>query len=326
MSNSGVFGTALVVQGPAELLSDRVVAARQAAAVKQRNDAEVHELSAVGLEAGTLSEVLGGSLFSSAVVCTIRDLPELSADLQPMLLEAAANPHDELCLTLVHPGGVKGKATIDALKKAKVQIETVAEPKAWELPKFVQAEGKRAGMAVSEDAARALIDAVGQDMRALAGAISQLATDLGEERLTPDAIARYFSGRAEVKGFQVVDDVLNGRPGEALVKLRWTLSTGTSTPVMLTAALASGFRGLGKYLELRSAHLPEAEMARQVGVPPWKIKDLSRQARAWSPAAVSKAIQLIAAADAGVKGAASDAEYALEHLILEAERARSSLA
>lgn len=319
-----MFGSALLVQGPAELLADRLVDARVNAARKQRPDAEVHDISAAGLEASTLNEMLGGSLFSSAVVCVIRDLADAAADLHPLILEAASAPHEELCLTLVHPGGVKGKGLVDSLKKAKVPLEQITEPKAWELPKFVSAEGKRAGILIDEEAARALIDAVGQDLRALAAAVSQLATDVSDERLNAQQIAKYFSGRAEVKGFQVVDDVLNARPGDALVKLRWTLSTGTSTPVMLTAAFANGFRGLGKYLELRSAHLPDGELARQVGVPPWKIKDLARQARAWQPEAVSAAIQLIAAADADVKGAASDAEYALEHMILGIESARTA--
>lgn len=318
-----IFGSALLVQGSADLLADRVVDARMNAARKQRSDAELHDISAVGLETATLSEILGGSLFSSAVICTIRDLADASTDLHPMIIDAASRPHDELALTLVHPGGVKGKALIDALKKAKVPVEQVAEPKAWELPKFVTAEGKRAGISIDEEAARALIDSVGQDLRALAGAISQLATDTDDSRLTSQQIAKYFSGRAEVKGFQVVDDVLNSRTGEALVKLRWTLSTGTSTPVMLTAAFASGFRGLGKYLDLRAAHLAEPELARQVGVPPWKTKDLARQSRSWQPSAVAAAIRLIAAADADVKGAASDPEYALEHMILGIEQART---
>ena len=57
--------------------------------------------------------------------------------------------------------------------------------------------------------------------------------------------------------------------------------------MLVTSALAGSLRGLGKYLELRSARMPDNDLARQVGVPPWKLKDLSRLSRDWSSQAVS---------------------------------------
>jgi len=65
------------------------------------------------------------------------------------------------------------------------------------------------------------------------------------------------------------------------------------------------------------ARLSDAEVARQIEVPPWKVKDLARQSRMWSATAVSSAIRRVARADADVKGAASDAEFALEQMVLD---------
>jgi DNA polymerase-3 subunit delta len=53
-----------------------------------------------------------------------------------------------------------------------------------------------------------------------------------------------------------------------------------------------------------------------VGVPPWKLRTIRDQSRAWSDAAVSRAIRAVAHADADIKGAASDASYTLERLVL----------
>jgi len=53
-----------------------------------------------------------------------------------------------------------------------------------------------------------------------------------------------------------------------------------------------------------------------VGVPPWKLRTLRVQARDWSDAGLSRAIRAVAQADADIKGAASDASYTLERLVL----------
>ena len=58
------------------------------------------------------------------------------------------------------------------------------------------------------------------------------------------------------------------------------------------------------------------DLAREVGVPPWKVRTVRDQSRGWSEAAIARAIRTIAQADADTKGAAGDAAYTLERLVL----------
>jgi len=51
-------------------------------------------------------------------------------------------------------------------------------------------------------------------------------------------------------------------------------------------------------------------------VPPWKLRTLRDQSRGWSDDGISRAIMAVAKADADIKGAASDASYTLERLVL----------
>ena len=60
----------------------------------------------------------------------------------------------------------------------------------------------------------------------------------------------------------------------------------------------------------------EADLAREVGVPPWKLRTIRDQSRGWTDPAIARAIRAIAQADADIKGAASDAAYTLERLVL----------
>ena len=58
------------------------------------------------------------------------------------------------------------------------------------------------------------------------------------------------------------------------------------------------------------------DLAREVGVPPWKLRSLREQSRGWTEAGLARAIRAVAQADADIKGAASDANYTLERLVL----------
>ncbi|MCB0884927.1 MAG: DNA polymerase III subunit delta [Propionibacteriaceae bacterium] len=323
VAQSSVFGSTLLVQGAEPLLAERAVAARVAQARREHPDAELTEVNAAELADGRFADLIGGSLFASWVIVVVNDLASLPEQALPLVRQSALEPYPELCLVLVHGGGLKGKALIDALKKAKVTRIAADPVKAWELPKFVAAEAKSLRMGMDVQAAQDLIDAVGTDLRSLAGALRQLASDYQGEQLSATMVRRYFDGRAEVTSFAVADDALAGRPGPALEKLRWALSTGVA-PVLVTSALAGSLRGLGKYLELRSARMPDNDLARQVGVPPWKLKDLSRLSRDWSSQAVSIAIRAVARADEQVKGAAADPGFALEQLLRTVDQARQA--
>ena len=89
-----------------------------------------------------------------------------------------------------------------------------------------------------------------------------------------------------MSSFAVADEVLDGDDARALEKLRWALSTGVS-PVLLTGTLASAIRQLGRYLDARGDRRPAQALARDIGVPHWKLKDLDRQSRVWTKAPTS---------------------------------------
>ncbi len=315
LGDVSTFGSTLVVSGTEQLLASRLVDERRSAALAEQPGADVNRLEAVELEGSMLAEVVGGSLFSSHIVAIIDDVGATPPDVVDQLVATAVDPGPDLCLVLVHQGGNKGKGLMDKLKKAKVPVETVAAPKPWELPGFCQREAKRLGVGLATDAAEALVAAVGSDLRALVAAIGQLADDASGEHISPALVQRYFAGRAEVTSFAVADAVIAGNVPLAVERLRWALNTGAA-PVLVTSAMASAFRGMGKYLDAQGMRMNKFELAKQLGIPHWKIDEYARSSRRWEPGAVARAIQLVAQADADVKGAAGDPEYALERMVL----------
>lgn len=312
---SSVFGTCLLIYGPEGLLAERAVKARTKAALAERKGAQLNRVEAAELDGNQLAEITGGSLFSSDSVTVINDIGSTPPELADALLEAALHPSDDLALVVVHAGGVKGKGLLDKLKKAKLESFEAAAIKPWEVSQFVIAEAKRLKVPMRQDAAQTLVDAVGSDLRALAGAVDQLRSDTEGAEVTPDVVQRYFAGRAEVTSFAVSDAALAGQASLALERLRWALGTGVAA-VLVTSAMASGLRGLGKYLDARGMRLSDYDLAREIGVPPFKVKDMHRTSKGWTPDGVAAALQAVATADAQVKGAATDPNYALERMVL----------
>ncbi len=189
-----------------------------------------------------------------------------------------------------------------------------AELKASEFPAFVASEVRRAGGRIDQDAALALVQAVGQDLRSLAAAATQLVSDFPETTLGVGEVKQYFGGRAEAKSFAVADAAFWGRRSAALEELRWALDAGTPA-VLVTSAFAGSARAVARYLGAPRGQR-DADLARDLGVPPWKVRTVRDQSRAWSEGGIARAVRSIAQADADIKGAASDASYTLERLVL----------
>lgn len=314
------FGRTVLVIGKEGLIAERTVTGLVEAARQERPSATITRADAADLDQGSLAEMTGGSLLAADSIVVIGDVAELHAGLEDHLVGLVRDRVPDLALVLTHPGGAKGKALLDAVRKAGASVTECVEVRPWELPQFVVGEGRAHGVRIDAETAAALVEAVGSDLRALAAAVAQLHVD-NPDRITAATIARYFGGRAEVTSFAVADETMAGRVPAALEKLRWALSVGVA-PVLVTSALASSLRGLGKYLTASDSRMRDQELARIVGVPPWKLKDLARLSRDWSSAGVAKGLQAVAVADAQIKGAGSDPAYALERLVLTLTRLR----
>lgn len=315
VENQRVFGTVTLVSGPESLLAERAVERLVRQGRAERPEASLTKVTASELDAGSLAEVTGGSLFATDSIVVVEGLDGLAQDLFDQVVGYATAPSDDLLLVLVHPGGNKGKGLLDKLKKAKVAVVDCPTIKAWEVAQFAASEARLLGGRIDQAAAGRLVEALGSDVRAVAGAIKQLLDDADDRTISEASVRRYFAGRADVTSFTVADFVMGGRRNEALGALRWALETGVA-PVLVTSALAGSLRSQGRYSDLAGQRMRDADVAREVGVPPWKVKDLTRHARDWTPRGLASALQLVAETDAAVKGQSADAAFALERMVI----------
>ena len=312
---SDVLGRVTLVTGKEEFLGERTVASVRAAVRAHDAEAEISETTAADLTLATLGELAAPSLFSSTRCVVVTGLENLPEESVAGLVDYASAPVEDVALVLVHGGGQKGSGTLTRLRHLDAVTEVKsAELRPSEVPGFVASEVRSHGGRIERDAADALIQSVGHDLRSLAAACDQLVSDFPGEQLTADKVRRYFGGRAEAKSFAVADEAFWGRRTSALEELRWALESGTA-PVLVTSAFASGARGLARFKSAPRG-LRDNDLAREVGVPPWKVRTIRDQARGWDEEGLARVVRAVAAADAEVKGAASDAAYSLERLVL----------
>lgn len=314
---ASAFGKILLITGNAEFLADRMRGKAVKVVTAEQPECEVATTTASGLQPGELAGLTSPSLFSDASALVLTELQDLPDVAQTELLAYVAEPSPDIAVILVHGGGQKGKGLLDKLRKAAAVSEVKVEQPKYErdYARWVFTEVRDLGARIDEQAATYLVAAVGQDLRALAGAADQLVANLepGAD-ISASLVQQYFGGRADVRGYEIADATIDGRIDVALEQARWA-ETAKVAPVLITSALATGLRSLAK-LSSAPDGLRDNELAAHIGAPPFKIRSMRQQLRSWDAKGLAAAISAVAQADLDVKGGAADPAFAVERMVL----------
>ena len=273
---------------------------------------EVNDIAAADLDLDALAEMTSPSLFGDTPVLVVRAVQDAPKDTGAALVELVSTRED-IAAVLVHAGGVKGKATLEALKGSGAHVVEVARIKtARDREQFVTDEVQLAGGSITRDAVSDLVAAIGTDVRELATACVQLVADVGP-RITAEEVGAYYRGKAESSGFTVADRAVEGDVAAALETLRWAMANGVD-PVLVSSSLAANLRTIAAVASAGRGS-PDS-LAGVLGMPAWKIRKAQGWVRHWRPEALVDAVRAVATADADIKGGADDAAYAAERAVI----------
>ena len=302
-------------------LADRAMKKLSAQLAEEK--AEVTTLLAGDVIPGDIADALAPSLFSERRALVLKDLQDLDDECKDEITRYLGNVDPTTTVIFIHKGGVKGKALLDAIKKAKPEIVACdALKKEAEKEQFVKELFLDAGRKATPGAVKALVGALGSDLRELQQAVSQVSLDAPKGAIDEEIIDTFHKGRIETTGFDVADATIDGDLPTALVSLRSALETGTD-PVMVTSAIASSLRNLAKVSGTNRGS-KSFELAGELGMAPWQIDKARRQLAGWTPRGIASAVEAVAKADADVKGASSDPIFALEKALATIAAARAT--
>lgn len=295
-----------LVLGEDDFLAER---ATKALVAQAGEGVEVTTLRAGDVSEGEIAMATSPSLFAEDRVVVVKHAELAGKEPTEILLQACVNPAPGITLIVEHTGGGRQKAMVK--KFAKVAEVHKADPlKDNERRSWLMEEFRSHGVRPTPDVAAAVLESVGSDLRELASAVSQLVSDT-EGELTVEAVRAYYVGVAEVAGFDIADQAVEGRADRALASTRRALQLGTS-PVSIAAALA---RKVGDIAKLHGVRGNPDQLARTVGMHPYVAKKTMQVARQWSGDAVSHAVIIVSDLDAEVKGQGGDPEFALENAV-----------
>ncbi|MEN0130272.1 MAG: DNA polymerase III subunit delta [Brevundimonas sp.] len=302
----------VLVRGAEGLLADRAIDRIVSLAKAADPAVEVTRFDADQYTPGALGVLTSPSLFAEDKVVVVDGLERGTEELLAEATTYLATPAPGVVMVLRYGSGQRGKKLLDALKAARVPV-VACDPITSDSDKtaFVGSELRRAGRRADGEAVRALVDAVGSDLRELASACSQLVADT-TGLIGADVVERYYGGRIEATGFRVADAAVAGQSGEAVALLRHALATGVD-PVPMVAALAMKLRTLAKVAAVRSRG---QGALRELGLAPWQVDKATRELRRWTPEGLAAAISAVAQADAEVKGEGRDPQFAVERAVL----------
>ena len=311
----------VLISGPEEVLAERAIASTLEALRIGDPDLEVIKLYSEQYQGGTLTMHASPSLFGGTKAIVILDLEEAPDELQADVLGYLASPANEITLVVAHKSGVRGKKVLDTMKKAGARVIDAPVIKSdGDKAQYAANEFRRQGRKATPEAVRALVEAVGKDLRELAAACAQLVGDT-EGLVDETMVEKYHGGRVEATGFKVADAAIAGNAGEALRLLRHAISAGDS-PVPIVAVLAMQLRQMVKVGS--AGRGPSGQLAKNLAMAPWQVDQARRKLVGWDPEGVGQAIQAVAAADFDVKGGGRDPVYAVERAILTICGARRS--
>lgn len=270
---------------------------------------EVSTLRAGDITVSELAQATSPSLFAEERVVVVTNTELAGKEPTELLLKAAADPAPGMTLVIVHSGKGRNKSYVAKFRKV-ADMHEVNSPNQRERQSWVTAEFRRHGVRPTPDVIGALLESVGSDLRELASAIEQLVADT-EGELTVAKVRAYYTGVAEVSGFDIADQAIAGRTDRALASTRRALQLGIS-PVAIAAALANKVGDVAKLYQTRGN--PD-QIARTVGMHPFVAKKTMQVARNWSGSAVSEAVIIVADLDATVKGQGGDPDFAVEDAV-----------
>jgi DNA polymerase III subunit delta len=225
-------------------------------------------------------------------------------DLEP-LLDALAHMPPETTVVFFAREDNRAKAPKglhEAVRKAGGDISAEESVKPWELPKWVIGRGSELGLTIEPDAARALIQQVGDRQQRLLRELEKLA--LGAEpgaRIDAAAVEELTAASAERKAWSLADALLGAAPDDAIRLYLALRAQGERVPGLLYW-MSQRLRLAHDVAQAIEAGAPEAQLKRNLRMPSRAADRLIADARRAGAEKLRAAIEEIADLELASRG------------------------
>jgi DNA polymerase III subunit delta len=300
----------LVLGAVADLLHE--LAGEDAFAVEDVSDAEDPVGAAV--DAGRTLPFL-----ADRRVVVLREVGRFRSDELAPLLDYLEDPSTTAVLVLVAGGGQTSAKLTTAVRKVG-HVTDVSVPSGRGRGAWITDQLHQARLKLDRAAADRLSEHLGEDMGRLPGLLAMLSAAYGDGASVDLEDIEPFLGEAGgVAPWDLTDAIDAGATEVAITQLHRMLSAGERHPLVVMATLHRHYAAM---LRLDgSGATTENEAAELLGIKPYPAKKALTQSRRLGRTGLARAIELLAAADLDLRGAAAwPEELVLEVLVARLSR------
>jgi DNA polymerase-3 subunit delta len=202
-------------------------------------------------------------------------------------------------------------------ESGKARVHLCQAPRPRDLPQWVNRHARAKGAAISPDAATALADAIGPDLRLMDVELEKLITYAGRGRRIEVADVEEMVPYAQAGNvFKLADAIAERRAGDAFALLHQLRESGAAAPYLLTM-IDRQFRILLQVSELTQTGLPPEEIAPKLRLRDFMVKRAIQQARHWTTAEIIAAFDLLLSTDLAIKTGQADEDTALDLILVD---------
>ncbi|MFL6020721.1 MAG: DNA polymerase III subunit delta [Gaiellaceae bacterium] len=270
-----------------------------------------------------------GLLGGAGRLVIVEDVDQWKAADAKAIAAYLASPAPDTVLALVASGVKKDSALAKACAKA-------GDVLAYDVPKrrlseWVTKQFADRKVSVDAEAARLLIEVVGEDPEELASEVDKIATWAGDDAVGTREIELLAAGCAEVPGYELTDAWGRRDLAGALAACQ-TLLERSGDPVSRTVPMLIGMlvAHVGRVRDCQvyaEEGLTAREAASRLKRHPFYVEKLYAQARNYGPDELREAVVRLAALDHAVKGGSRLAvDLELERTLVEITRPRDAAA
>jgi DNA polymerase-3 subunit delta len=214
----------------------------------------------------------------------------------------------------------------DALAKAVTKVGQILNfdaPKPRDLPAWVRAQFEARGAEVDNDAARALVEIVGDDLSGLATEADKIATWAGGRPITRAAVEALATPAREATAWALTD-AWGDRDLSALLAA-CEAELERRDPFGISTRLAAHVGLVRNVQRLAAEGLPGREIAKRLKLHEFRVRKALGHADRYSEDELDAAVVRLAALDAAIKGASRlPSELALTRTLVEITRAEEA--
>jgi DNA polymerase III subunit delta len=202
-----------------------------------------------------------------------------------------------------------------ALQKAGATFR-FSSPHEREMPDRVRSRAKAMNVEIDDQAVRALCHAVGADLLAARQALEVLGLYAKDRTVTAADVESVVQVTKEESIFELTDAIGGRNKDKALMGLHQLIAVGRQHPLPILAMIARHFRNLVKAKAALDSGAGRDEIQRLVGIPPFAVDKILRQAKAQPLSVWTAGLEAIAETDKALKGGALEGHRAMERLVL----------